>query len=318
MLVKNGDYTLIADVKDQSGKKPSGDPSSMSGSNASITAKTQAMDEIPLVGQEKPGAGFTSDLGGNVIKSKPESVYKSGKTKIYTGDEMKTKTNWSKVAADAFSRASSTLSEKARRILSELSKNKPAVDWKKELKKMFDQTLTSFKEVLPKKRYAGQGLLLRGVKRGGESTFKTVVAAVDTSSSISQEQSKTFINEVMQLCKTFNADVTYIIYCSDDIGINGRGGIDIVKKGKQPDFTKWVSTGGNNKGFIPPFEWLQKNKIKPSLFIYLTDTGGEMPNPEKYGIPSYKNKVVWFVSGSKMYNEPPFGKVIWVPATSIK
>lgn len=316
MLVRKGDYTIVGDVVDSSGSPSSGKEKNSSNQGL-IVSKTQDLKEIPLVGENPPGGGYTSDLGGKKIDTKGKVIQRTEKSKIYTGDENKVKTNWKKLGADAFSRASGSLSDKAKRLLQELSKEKPSVDWKKELKKFFDQTLTSFKEVLPKKRYAGSGLLLRGVKRGGETTFKTVVAAVDTSGSISREQSKTFITEVMQLCKLFNADVTYIIYCSDDIGIDGKGGIDIVKKGQQPDFTKWVTTGGNNKGFIPPFEWVERNKIKPSLFIYLTDTGGEMPNPDKYGISKYKNKVIWFLCGNKIYNQPPFGKIIWAPASKI-
>jgi predicted metal-dependent peptidase len=311
MLVKKGDYTLVGDVTDQnSSGKPGQKSNSEAGGN--IVAKTPDMEDIPLVGQETPGARYTSDLGGETVKTKAQSVAKTGKSQVYKGDEKKVKTDWKKLGEEAFSRASGSLSDKAKRLLAEISKEKPVVDWKKELKKFFDQTLTSFKEVLPKKRYAGSGLLLRGVKKGGETTFKTVVAAVDTSGSISQEQSRTFVTEVMQLCKIFNADVTYIIYCSDDID-----GIDIVKKGQKPDFTKWATTGGNNKGFIPPFEWVEKNKIKPSLFVYLTDTGGEMPNPDKYGISKYKNKVIWFLCGSRIYNEPPFGKIIWAPKSKI-
>lgn len=312
MLVKKGDYTLIGDVVDSPESSQKGDSKQSGESTGNIVAKTPDMKEIPLVGENPPGGSYTSDLGGKKIDAKGKEVQRTGKSKIFTGDENKVKTNWKKLGAEAFSRASGSLSDKAKRLLQELSKEKPAVDWKKELKKFFDQTLTSFKEVLPKKRYAGSGLLLRGVKKGGETTFKTVVAAVDTSGSISQEQSKTFVTEVMHLCKLFNADVTYIIYCSDDID-----NIDIVKKGQKPDFTKWKTTGGNDKGFIPPFEWVERNKIKPSLFIYLTDTGGEMPNPDKFGISKYKNKVIWFLCGSRIYNQPPFGKIIWAPSSKI-
>jgi predicted metal-dependent peptidase len=181
-----------------------------------------------------------------------------------------------------------------------------------ELKKFFDSTFNKQDWVLPNKRFVARGEYLYGRKNIGSDTLKTVVAVVDTSISISEPQSRTFVTEVMHLVKMFDTDTTYVIYCSDDID-----GIDIVKKGQKPDFTKWATTGGNNKGFIPPFEWVEKNKIKPSLFVYLTDTGGEMPNPDKYGISKYKNKVIWFLCGSRIYNEPPFGKIIWAPKSKI-
>lgn len=313
MIVGKGKYVVIGEV---GGDKTQGKPTAPTpgGGSGMIAKETPDMDDIPLVGQETPGAGYTSNLGGKQVKTTARTVKGTGKSKVYRGSDMKVKTNWKKVGEEALTRAAGSLSEKVKRLIKDLLKDKPLVDWKKELKKFFDRSFSSFKEIMPKKRFAGSGDYLRGIKRGGDTTFKTVVAAVDTSGSISEQQSRTFITEVMHLCKLFNADVTYIIYCSDDIGINGKGGIDIVKKGEKPDFSKWASTGGNNKGFIPPFEWVQKNKIKPSVFLYLTDTGGEMPDPSKYGISKYRDKVIWFLCGGRIYNQPSFGKIIWAPS----
>jgi len=106
---------------------------------------------------------------------------------------------------------------------------------------------------------------------------------------------------------------TIIIYCSDDID-----NIDIVKKGGDPDFTKIASTGGNRRGFIPPFQWVEKNKINPSVFVYLTDTGGEMPDPSRYGIRKYAKKTFWFICSPMIYNQPTFGKIIHVPVAGLK
>jgi hypothetical protein len=110
----------------------------------------------------------------------------------------------------------------------------------------------------------------------------------------------------------FDTDTTYIIYCSDAID-----NVDIIKKGGQPDFGLWATTGGNAKGFIPPFQHVEENKINPSVFIYLTDTGGEMPDPKKYGISKYAKKVFWFVCSPTMYNPPSFGKILFAPVSAI-
>ena len=115
------------------------------------------------------------------------------------------------------------------------------------------------------------------------------------------------------MVKKFDADKTIIIYCSDDID-----NIDIVKKGGDPDFTKIASTGGNRRGFIPPFQWVEKNKINPSVFVYLTDTGGEMPDPSRYGIRKYAKKTFWFICSPMIYNQPTFGKIIHVPVAGLK
>jgi predicted metal-dependent peptidase len=194
-----------------------------------------------------------------------------------------------------------------------LASTEPLVNWKRELKKFFDSAFKAKDTVLPNRRFVAGGRYLYGQKPIGKDTLRTIVAAIDTSASISQKQSNTFVKEVMYLCKQYDAEVTYIIYCSDDID-----NVDIVKKGKTPDLSKWASTGGNAKGFIPPFAYVEKNNINPSIFIYLTDTGGEMPDPKKYNIPKYAKKTFWFICSSHMYNKPPFGKILFAPISAIK
>ena len=270
------------------------------------------MTEIPKVGQETPGQKVIRDPNsslGKKLKSKAKEVKDVGK-KFHKG---KVKTDWDNLSKQSMSRNSGVLSDRAKSLIRNIKGSEPMVDWKKELKKFFDLSLKKEKWVLPNKRLLSGGNVLYGRKKVGEDTLKTIVAIVDTSSSISNEQSKVFINEIMYLCKTYNADKTVIIYCSDDID-----GIDIVRKGGKPDFSKMGSTGGNAKGFIPPFMELQKMKITPSLVVYLTDTGGEMPDPTQYGIPKYAKRTIWFICSPKIYEKPTFGKILFAPVSAIK
>lgn len=312
MLIKDGDYSVISDNNKNNtpdngdspntGKKEGGDPN--------FEDSPKKMDEIPIVGSEPTGVKTFRDFdttGSSTQKAKEVKADKP--SKIFKGD-LKTP-NWADISNQALSR--SKLSDKAKRLVKALKTSEPLVDWKKELKKFFDNTFRSSEWVLPNKRFLAGGDMIYGRKETGEDTLKTIVAAVDTSGSISKEQVKAFVNEIMYLCKTFDADKTIIIYCSDDID-----NVDIVKKGGQPDLTKIASTGGNAKGFIPPFQWVEKNKIKPSIFIYLTDTGGEMPDPYKYGISKYRKKVLWFICSPEMYNPPSFGKILFAPVGSIR
>ena len=269
------------------------------------------MDDIPRVGDEKPGSGVVRDPNqsiGRKIRTKAKE-YKGTKKTI----THKKKLDWDALANSALSRNSGSLSDEAKRRLKQFKGTEPLVNWKKELKKFFDNSFKADEWVMPNKRFLSSGNVLYGRKSVGDDTLKTIVAAVDTSGSISNEQAKAFVNEIMYLCKTFDADKTVIIYCSDDID-----GVDIIKKGGKPDFTKLRSTGGNAKGFIPPFQYVEKNNINPSLFIYLTDTGGEMPDSSMYGIKKYVKKVMWFICSPKMYNPPSFGKILFAPVGSIR
>lgn len=308
MRLEKGEYKVIAEDADSDAGKP-GDAGKNGGYKMSANAKK--MEKIPLVGQETPGPEKTGEFGRSKIQTKAKEYKSSKGSNIYKG-KIKTP-DWSSLTRQALSRAGSNLSDKIKRMTEKIVNKVPVLNWKKELKKLFDSALKGVSWQIPNKRFVHSGDYLYGVKRTGVDTLKTIVAAVDTSASISREQSELFLSEIVHLCKLADADTLYIIYCSDDID-----GIDIVKRGKKPDFSKWATTGGNSKGFIPPFKWVEKNKIVPSVFIYFTDTGGQMPDEKQYGISKYKNKVIWFLTTPEVYNKPPFGKSFWVPLKEVK
>ena len=317
MLVKLGQYTIIDpnSIVKNSGNGGRGEGG---GGDPKFTEDPNKMDDIPRVGEEKPGVStqrsVTSKTGS--VKKKATEYTKKGKTIIYKG--KKASPDWKTLAAKAMGKSDN---KKFKDMVRKLADSEPLVNWKRELKKFFDSAFNAKDTILPNRRFVSGGRYLYGQKKIGKDTLRTIVAAIDTSSSISQKQSNAFVKEVMYLCKQYDAEVTYIIYCSDDID-----NVDIVKKGKTPDLSKWASTGGNAKGFIPPFAFVDgahkknilKTKIDPSIFIYLTDTGGEMPDPKMYGIPKYEKKTFWFICSPSMYNKTPFGKILWAPVSAIK
>jgi predicted metal-dependent peptidase len=318
MLVKLGQYTLIdpnSITQNPQGKGDGNTPGG--GGKPKFTEDSTGKEDIPMVGQEKPGISTQRSVTDKTksIKNKATEYTKKGKSSIYKG--KKATPDWKNIAAKAMAKSDSS---RFKDMVKKLSSSEPLVNWKKELKKFFDNSFSSKDTVLPNRRFVAGGKYLYGQKPIGKDTLRTIVAAIDTSGSISQTVSNTFIKEVIYLCKQFDADTTYIIYCSDDID-----NVDIVKKGKMPDLSKWASTGGNAKGFIPPFEFVDgahkknvlKTKINPSIFIYLTDTLAQYPDPKKYGIPKYANKTFWFICGPTVHNKPPFGKVLFAPDTSI-
>jgi len=312
MFVKKGEYSIVPDKeKEKNDGTPTDGDNETPGGEPEFSETPEVMKEIPKATGTGGGIKTFREFGDSPgsSKEKAKEVKPDKPSKIFKGNLPKK--NWQDIANQAMSR--NKVSDKARRLIKTLKTSEPLVDWKKELKKFFDNTFKSDEWVLPNKRFLAGGDMLYGRKSVGDDTLKTIVAAVDTSSSISKEQIKVFVNEIMYLTKTFDADETIIIYCSDDID-----NVDRIKKGGSPDLTKIASTGGNDLGFIPPFKWVQDNKIKPSAFIYLTDTGGEMPDPNKYGINKYRKKVLWFICSPQMYNAPSFGKILFAPVGSIK
>ena len=325
MKVLKGQYTVIKNNNtisansidkanndpNKSDKKDQGDPSN----NPIFTDKTIEMDDIPEVGDEVEGLRVTRNAKGELETTgkATDITNKKGKSKTYNGKKLKSRKDWDNLKAKALSENGDSVNKRVKELLNRAIGKIPMIDWKKELRKFFDNAFNSMESVIPNRRLLGSDIITYGQRRVGDNTLRVIVAAVDTSGSISRDQIKIFLNEVMYLCKTFEADKIYIIYCSDDID-----SVDVVKKGGTPDLSKIASTGGNSKGFIPPFEYVERNKIKPSVFIYLTDTGGDMPKEKDYGIKKYSKKVVWFICSPTVYNHPPFGKIMYAPVRGIK
>jgi len=315
MLVKKGNYTLISDPSKDDGVVGSGESSKKEDISKPNFRRTAPKDvKPPEADFGESGLSTFRDIQGDDDVSK-----KYGKAREYTGDaktkiadsSKAKKNNWSEIATRAFSNTQG-LSSRAKNLLGKVATVSPKVDWKKELRKFFDYTFKGFKMVQPSKRFISSGDVLYGRKMKGKDTLRTIVCAVDTSGSISDDQIRIFLGEIMYLCKTFSADQTIIIYCSDNVD-----GVDIIKKNGTPDLSKLKSTGGNNRGFVPPFEEIEKMGIKPSVFVYLTDTGGEMPDPRKYGISKYADKVIWFVCSTRIHYRPPFGKIFFTPPIDV-
>lgn len=307
--VKRGQFVLV-DPETVSGKSQQGDQKPKDKQASSPTELETPPDDVETPEFDpnaKVGPGYERTLTGKTGKS--TKTYTSKQALGKGGNKNKIADFWNKAMASALSSSSNKLSDKARQLIAQMGSNKPKVNWKRELKKFLDQAMNQFDIVLPNRRFLGSGDVLYGRKRVGQDTLKTLVLPVDTSGSISKAQIKVFFEEVWSLATKLDIDKTVIIYCSDDIDA-----VDVVKKGQKPDLSKWATTGGNAKGFDPPFAYIEKNKIVPSAVIYLTDSFASYPSASKYGIDKYKNRVFWFIcNATSNFNNPPFGKYIHIP-----
>jgi len=308
--IKKGNFVLVdPESVQQQPQAQKGSPEK-SGSTSPQELETPPDDvETPdFDPNAKTGPGYERTLTGKTGKS--TKTYKAKKSNLGKGgSKQKIADFWNRNLNNALSSQGGKLSEKARRLIKEIATSKPKVDWKRELKKFLDKAFNEYDYALPNRRMLGSGDITYGRKKVGQDTLKTLVLPVDTSGSISKAQIKVFFEEVWSLATKMEIDKTIIIYCSDDIDA-----VDVVKKGDKPDLSKWASTGGNAKGFDPPFAYIEKNKIKPSAVIYLTDSFASYPSVSKYGIKKYKDRVFWFICNSTSnFDKPPFGKYIHIP-----
>ena len=306
ILAKKGEY--IIEDPDLVQDSPMG-----SGGDKEGDSSPTEIDKPPM-GVETPELDPDSEIGGKYRRTLSGETgiltkeYKSKTSLGKGGNKEQVSSNWERLKNSALSAGG--ISEKAKALIQKITSNKPKVNWERELRKFMDSSMNKYEYALPNKRFLARGEVLYGKKKADTGTLKTLVLPVDTSGSISRSQIKVFLEEVLRLATKFDIDETIIIYCSDDIHYP----IDRVKKGGTPDLGLWASTGGNAKGFNPPFDWIQKNKISPSAVIYLTDSFASYPSASQYGINKYKDRVFWFIcNATDAFDRPPFGKYIHVP-----
>jgi predicted metal-dependent peptidase len=226
MQVKKGDFVIVDVDTVEPGGNPAGQDKPQSKDQSSSPQELErAPDQIDKPGLDiggNSGAGY--ERSGNIQKGGSSKKYSSQKSLGQGGTKAEASAKWENALRDAISRAGSTLSDKARRLLAELKSSKPKVDWKRELKKFMDSAMTKFDDVLPNKRFLAGGDILYGTELSGKDTLKTLVLPVDTSGSISKDQIGSFLTEVFSLATKFDIDTTYIVYTSDSID-----SIDVVQ-----------------------------------------------------------------------------------------
>ena len=131
-------------------------------------------------------------------------------------------------------------------------------------------------------------------RRGGEAVFPSlrsgqvrVVAALDTSGSVSPEEMARFLAELDGLKAQVRAHVV-LHACDARLAPDGPW-----------EFAPWEPlvlprrfAGGGGTRFTPVFDWVAAQDLPPDLVIYFTDAQGEFPRRE----PSVP--VLWVVKGS--------------------
>lgn len=168
------------------------------------------------------------------------------------------------------------------------------IPWNIYLKKLMG-TLESNKKktVTRRSRRQPDRLDLRGELRGHKAE---IIVAIDISGSISDEEFKQAIREVLGIVKNYNHEIT-IIECDTSIK-------RVYKTKSIKGVMDRVSTGGGTK-FSPVFEYA--NKHKANLLVYFTDGKGE----EKMEVMPKGYKTLWVISGrgDKLSLRHPFGAV---------
>ena len=188
-------------------------------------------------------------------------------------------------------------------MIKSLKNSKGELPWNLFLKKLMGTVEANKKKTITRRnRRQPNRLDLRGELRGHKAE---IAVAIDISGSISDEEYKQAIKEVLNIVKNYNQEIT-IIECDKEIRRAYK-----VKSVK--DVKERVATGGGTK-FSPVFEYANNKKI--NLLVYFTDGKGE----EKLNVMPRGYKVLWVISGrgDKLSLENPYGAVKKLSKIEIK
>ena len=165
-------------------------------------------------------------------------------------------------------------------MIDSLKKSKGELPWNLFLKKLMGTVESNKKKTITRRnRRQPNRLDLRGELRNHKAE---IAVAIDISGSISDEEFKQAVKEVLSIVKNYNLEIT-IIECDKDIKRAYK--VKTIK-----DVKERCSSGGGTR-FTPVFEYANNKNI--NLLIYFTDGKGE----DKLGVIPRGYKVLWVISG---------------------
>ena len=130
-------------------------------------------------------------------------------------------------------------------------------------------------------------------RRGGDALLPSlqssevdVHVALDTSGSIGDEELRQFATEIDALKGQIRARVT-VHACDEALAADGPW----TFQAWEPITLPGELHGGGGTSFVPVFDWIEREYLRPDLLVYFTDAEGEFPA----AAPDYP--VIWLVKG---------------------
>ena len=187
-----------------------------------------------------------------------------------------------------------TLSVHVQSLVDKLRNSRPSIPWNIYLKKLLGTVLSGKKKTITiRNRRQPYRLELKGELRNHKAE---IVVAIDISGSISNEEFKQAMREVLGIVKNYDHKIS-VIECDNDIR-------RVYSVKNERDIKDRKMQGGGTR-FSPVFKYCNKNRI--DLLIYFTDGKGE----KKLDMMPTGYKVLWILSGrsEKLSLQKPYGAV---------
>ena len=196
-----------------------------------------------------------------------------------------------------------TIPSQVESLIANLKNSQGEIPWNIMLKKLMGTVESNKKKIITRRnRRQPNRLDLRGEIRNHKAE---ITVAIDISGSISNEEFKQAIKEVLSIVKNYNHEIT-IIECDKEIK-------RVYKAKSMRDVKERLAAGGSTK-FTPVFEYANNNKC--NLLIYFTDGKGE----KKLEVVPRGYKTLWIISGrgDKLSLDEAYGPVKKLSKVEVK
>lgn len=236
----------------------SDDPESGDAGGAGQSGDTDPQDR-------EGGAGNASERPDPLTQSEREALSEQWKNRL--------------AAAAQSARQAGKLSQSMQRWVDDLLA--PSLPWRALIARFFAVNQRDDYSWRRPSRREGDAILPRLSSEGLE-----VVAAIDTSGSISDEELREFVTEIDALKGQVRAKVT-LLACDNRLDVHAPWEFEAWDAMQLPDNLD----GGGGTDFRPVFDWVEDEGRRPDLLVYFTDAEGPFPKVA----PHYP--VIWLVKG---------------------
>jgi len=168
---------------------------------------------------------------------------------------------------------------------------KPKVNWRTVLAKFLTNTAKNdYSWMKPNRRFIGRDMYLPSLY---SERLESVVVAVDTSGSISDDELQIFASETSAILASMDPENIHFLQCDAEVNQH-----DIYTRESLPLKVEFKGRGGTD--FAPVWKYIEEKNLNPKACIYLTDL-----YPSDWGEkPPYP--VLWIATTDE---EVPFGEV---------
>ena len=170
---------------------------------------------------------------------------------------------------------------------------KGELSWEEIIKRLLPSMRSGYKKTIMRRdRRQPERIELRGKL---PNMLPEITVAIDISASMSDEDIKKIMIEILALTQSRRGKIT-VIECDDEIR-------RIYKLRSPKDIRKRKSNTGST-AFSPVFEYMKENNLRNNTLIYFTDGVGE----KELTVKPVNNNTIWVLSGKEELSlEKPFG-----------